>query len=348
MDKKSELDLISALVDYHNSWNGAIWKDDLQNQFDEAMGENKIILSTVKLNDKAKNVLHNNPQLNRVVSSLIDAYDDLPYRPDTAFDFCWRAFEILMGIVVKGKNLNQKISDTCEKISKLISANSNVGNTIKSLNEHCSYAGIKFFIQRLVDTEKSIHANNIFIIGDTYDKVIDRVKSVLGKTFYNDFCNTYFVHNAAHENTDITTDNKRKAVMLIKKYLLTDAIPKSSKTTTNPIDFSKYQTLFVNAKKTNIKKINVKRMEVIINCILYTSRCFRFHGNYFSPFKSNLSNLTHYYEYYYFLIYTYAMFWYLLYCYLDTEKIEKIFTLDAVNKSVERSLRNLEKLPNEY
>ena len=42
------------------------------------------------------------------------------------------------------------------------------------------------------------------------------------------------------------------------------------------------------------------------------------------------------------------MFWYLLYCYLDTEKIEKIFTLDAVNKSVERSLRNLEKLPNEY
>ena len=42
-----------------------------------------------------------------------------------------------------------------------------------------------------------------------------------------------------------------------------------------------------------------KRIELYVSCVIYSSRCERFHGDYYSPLKSSLADLATYYEYYF-------------------------------------------------
>lgn len=349
--------MTGAFVVFHNSWKGAAWKGDLQKKFDETMGKDNRILSTVKLQDNAADVLFQNAEVNRLFAGVLDAYDDLPYRPDTSFDFCWRAFEILMQMF--GEHFGwqprefagKKFADVCSLINDYFPANSKMASTIDALNARCSLVGIRFMLQRLVDTDNLDETDDIteqkdtLIIGNQLKNVISRVKHAVGDDFYVDFCKKYYKQKDISEdprnpkwiNTDIAAERIFKASQVIKKFFITgfefDLKTKAPEGVVISDRIYKYST--------------AKVMELIISGILYTSRCYRFHGDYFSPFKSNRSSLSHYYEYYYFLIYTYAMFWYLLYCYLDIEGIEKFFTLDAVNDCVDRCLKNLDKLPNE-
>ena len=343
-----ELEMTGAFVAFHNSWKGAAWKGDLQKKFDEVLGKDNRILSTVKLQDNAADVLYHNPEINRLFAGLLDSYDDLPYRPDTSFDFCWRAFEILMSMFSghfnwkANESQSKRFSDICGKIEEYFAADSKTYSSIKNLNEHCPLNAIRFMLQRLVDTDNLPEPDDIteekdsLIIEEQYDNVSKRVNNTLG-AFYGDFCHKYYKQDNIDKgtalkpkltlvNVDLSVENMRKASLLIKKYFLTERTIILSSTYNFP---------------------TAKVIELIISGILYTSRCYRFHGDYFSPFKSNRSSLSHYYEYYYFLIYTYAMFWYLLYCYLDIEGIDKFFTIDAVNDCVERCLKKLDKLPNE-
>ena len=342
---KEELEMTGAFVAFHNSWKGAAWMGDLQRKFDETMGKDNRILSTVKLDDNAQDVLYNHPEINRLFAGLLDSYDDLPYRPDTAFDYGWRAFEILMSMFSEHFNwqpkesMSKMFSDICGIITGHFANNNDMSATIRNLNEHCPISGISFMLQRLVNTDLLFEPDDITKVKDTliveeqYEYVAKRVANAMGKEFYNDFCEKYYrqdqipyKNGMVTVNIDLEPNNKRRACLLIKKYLITE----------RKITLLKEYDAFTTAKV----------MELIISGILYTSRCYRFHGDYFSPFKSNRSSLAHYYEYYYFLIYTYAMFWYLLYCYLDINGIEKFFSLDAVNECVERCLKKLDKLPN--
>lgn len=343
-----ELEVTKAFVAFHNSWKGAPWIGDLQKKFDEVMGKDNRILSTVKLQDNAADVLFKNAEINRLFAGVLDAYDDLPYRPDTAFDFCWRAFEILMLMFSNhfnwkpNESQSKKFADICGLIEKTFALNSKMYPSIKTLNEHCPLSAIRFMLLRLVDTDNLPEPDHItevidsLIVEEQYDNVSKRVKNALGD-FYDDFCKKYYTQDTIDKgtpakpkpmlvNVDLSAENMRKASRLMKKYFLSE-------------------TTIVLSTSYNFSTAKV--IELIISGILYTSRCYRFHGDYFSPLKSNRSSLSHYYEYYYLLIYTYSMFWYLLYCYLDIEGIEKFFTLDAVNECVERCLKNLDKLPNE-
>ena len=352
-----ELEMTGAFVAFHNSWKGAAWKGDLQKKFDEVLGKDNIILSTVKLQDNAADVLYHNPEINRLFAGLLDSYDDLPYRPDTSFDFCWRAFEILMSMFSGHFNwqpkefMGKKVADVCSLINDCFPANSKMASTIETLNKKCSLVGIRFMLQRLVDTDNLPEPDDMtepkdtLIISNQLKNVISRVKYVTGDEFYDNFCKKYYKQKDISEdprnhkwiNIDIEAERIFKAAQVIKKFFVTGF----------RFDLKTNAPDGVNISDSTYEYSTVKVMELIISGILYTSRCYRFHGDYFSPFKSNRSSLSHYYEYYYFLIYTYAMFWYLLYCYLDIEGIDKFFTIDAVNDCVERCLKNLDKLPNE-
>ena len=356
-----ELEMTGAFVAFHNSWKGAAWMGDLQKKFDETMGKDNRILSTVKLDDNAQDVLYNHPEINRLFAGLLDSYDDLPYRPDTAFDFCWRALEILMEMFrehfqwTATESRSKIFKDICGKIEEYFATNNQMSAKIQQLNSHCPVSAIRFMLQRLVDTDNLYEPEDItevkdsLIVDEQYDNVSKRVKNTLGD-FYEPFCEKYYRRAIVDKgtatkpkpttvNTDITADNQYKATGLFKKYLIEGksisiGIKSKDSDGNETIEYKEY--FFSTAQIA----------ELIISGILYTSRCYRFHGDYFSPFKSNRSSLAHYYEYYYFLIYTYAMFWYLLYCYLDINGIEKFFSLDTVNECVERCLKKLDKLPN--
>ena len=96
---KRELEWTDLRVSYNNSWpNNGKWHSDVQKALDEWLQNQNItqIFTPVKLGDKAIDILFQNAKLNKLLSGIIDIYDELPYRPDEGFDIAWRSLEILM------------------------------------------------------------------------------------------------------------------------------------------------------------------------------------------------------------------------------------------------------------
>ena len=94
---------------YNNTWDGSQqWKTELQDVLDKNLAAHgfKQILVPVKLEPNACDILfkQENARLARLFSNIIDIFDELPYRPDVAFDLCWRSFEILLSYIMKQKN----------------------------------------------------------------------------------------------------------------------------------------------------------------------------------------------------------------------------------------------------
>lgn len=89
-----------------------------------------------------------------------------------------------------------------------------------------------------------------------------------------------------------------------------------------------------------------KRVELYVSCVIYSSRCERFHGDYYSPLKSSLADLTTYYEYYFLLIYTYFLWGIVMFKIQQLEGEHEALTVSAMCDSISKSLSNLAILPN--
>ncbi len=73
-----------------------------------------------------------------------------------------------------------------------------------------------------------------------------------------------------------------------------------------------------------------KRLEFLLSCVLYTSRCERFHGDYFSPFKSDRANLDTYAFSYYLLAFCYIYLLTLIHRHCELNNIGEICSLDSI------------------
>ena len=97
----------------------------------------------------------------------------------------------------------------------------------------------------------------------------------------------------------------------------------------------------LNGKK--YKKIpQEKRIEFIISCILYVSRCERYHGDYMSQFKSSLAKQATYHNFYFLLTITDLLFWIVMYKFMEHESIPVLFELDKLTECSETRRKNLE------
>ncbi len=86
-------------IAYNNMWPKAgQWHSDVQQMLDEWLYGQGItqIFEPVKLSEGAKDILFPNAKLNKVVSGIVDIYDELPYRPDEGFDIAWRSLEVFL------------------------------------------------------------------------------------------------------------------------------------------------------------------------------------------------------------------------------------------------------------
>lgn len=327
-DIDTELEMTRQFVDFFNSWQGNPWHGRLQKEFDEMMKGNRLILRPVKFNKDAADKLYSNAKVNRVFSVLLDLFDDLPYHPDFAFEKCWRALEILEKMCGFSGDANARIFAACDRISHLFIGSPDAEKVVESLNEACSTRGINFMINKMVDIASLPVSHTSLTVEDISQDVNDVVKNVLGEACYQDFSSKYFAQherNKATINHGIIYENSRKAMKFVQNFLLTGKEFNLNDNNYAPIDLC-------------------SRMKLIVGGIISTSYSYRFNGDFFSPLKSDRSKLSHYYEYYYFLIYSYAMFWYLLYCHLEGD--EKFFTLDAVNECIKGCMDNLKGLPN--
>ena len=95
-------------IEYNNSWPNKVVEFPIQKAFIELLASKEIknILIPIKL----PNI--DDTQFQRLLSFKIDIYDQLPYKPDIAFDIAWRTFEAYTLFHANSNGWNTK-KNTC-------------------------------------------------------------------------------------------------------------------------------------------------------------------------------------------------------------------------------------------
>lgn len=321
--EQKEYDQTRLRVEYNNSWPRERWCSPLQEELLTKMKEAGIeqVFFPLALNEEsAVDVLFRDARLNRIVSSLFDLYDELPLRPDAAFDVAWRALEIVIHFYLKEyypkalESPNDKIPASIEHI---ISCMTN--SVFKPQLDKCpSLMGV---LNRLIDdglSESVLHyiVARMFLPGELQVKtqwaqVSTRCREILGKQLFDEYRDKYV------KDDTLDAGNHRNAERLLLLILKGNTISLE-----HDFEALDLQT----------------RITFILSGILYSSRCERFHGDYFSPLKSDRSTLKTYYGQYWLLTVSYLFFWMAVYKYLEKKRAVVFFTLENLADCIGRTI----------
>lgn len=281
-------------IDYNNKWPDEVIIFAGQQDFDKLLNEKGIknILRPIQL------PLIEDFQFQRLLSFKIDIYEQLPNRPDIAFDLAWRTFEAYSAYFahIGSWNTNKTwkiLNKTSEDILiNQINRNSNLSNALVILFNSVPLQATEFLVRRLFETTTAS-------LKSQQTQIIERVTDSLGQDLFDCFKNKYGA---------LTPDNQRKAGMLLQ--LIISGIKVD-------IDGKFYQ----------LDKLQT--IKLLINGLLYTYRNERFHGDAFSPFKSSKTQIKTYAHSYYCLIATYFFISQLIYQHFPTQ-----FNIDIIADSL--------------
>ena len=309
-------------IHYHNVQEKGVtvWKEQAQNVLKQKMDECKLvqIFDPLHLNEaKALEILFEQAKLNKIHSMYCDLYEELPYRPDMAFDVVWRSFEVMSkyycgevlgNVGISDVDMFQRISK--EVILPILNKNNQLEKAFNSLVEAIPESTLRFVVVRLyLKRELGIYPQ--------LNLIRDRAKNILSEEMYNDFHDTYF-----DVNNILSRDNHIKAAKMLRSIILGEVVALNGK---------KYKDLSFDL-----------RIEFIISCILYVSRCERYHGDYMSQFKSSLAKQAIYHNFYFLLTITDLLFWIVMYKFMEHESIPTLFNLDKMAECSEKRRKNLE------
>lgn len=319
-------------VSYHNSWSSnPIWKDALFKQVQSNLNANNLsqILSPLQIDTAvATDVLYNAPKLNRLFSTLLDVYELLPYHPDMAFDCMWRTLEVAIKMYVsdfdshftdKAANhyVHLRTEDyllhICDSVFvKGGKADSNVLNLLNQWIENIPFSTLRFVTARM------FLSNELQLIPDS-DNVSKRTREELGTSLYEDLKLKYFTNN------ELSADNHRRIILFMRKLLRGEQM-----------------TIETTEGKTHTYKLSLQyRVVFICSSIMYSSRCCRFHGDYFSILKSERSNLNTYYGQYWMFTLCYYLFWVILHSSTEKYGLKPFFSLKEVHTSSAATMYNM-------
>lgn len=281
-----ELEYTQKRIRYNNEWqSNPIWDDGIVTVVKERMKAADIQQIFCPLHiqeDVATDYLYRTPDVNRSISVMLDSYDELPFRPDYAFDIIWRATELLM--VKQAKFWKPKPEHIPDIISKTVSdviipsANKDAGiqQALENLIDAVPISALRFtFVRMFLESEMAVLPQ--------LNKIKERCIETLGKDLYQAIDSKY-----------ICDDRKTQEMNVVKASQMLRILMRDGK-------------VELLTKKFSLSL--QERIDFILNGLIYTSRCERFHGDYFSPTKSDRSNLDVFYSYYWLFLFTYTLFW---------------------------------------
>ena len=306
---KRELQWTGKRIEYNNMWpDCGLWKSDIQQELNNWLKQQNLfhIFEVVKLSDTAQQVLFDNAKLNKLFSGILDIYDELPYRPDEAFDIAWRSLEIFMNhhrnIAWQADGDRTAPHLIMRTVKDLIMPLTKNDTRVKAMWEGF-LANLPLSV--LIYTINRCYIKHDLAINTQIKKVSERAEDVLTKALYDDIRIQYNLEQDVKPAVDVL----RNAALLLQLIL------KGREVTINK---HKYQLGLEN------------RLEFLLSCILYTSRCERFHGDYFSPFKSDRANLDTYAFSYYLLSFCYIYLWMLIYRHCELNQVDEICSLKSI------------------
>lgn len=281
-------------VDYNNKWPEKVISFSGQEAFNTLLNEKGI-----------KNILRpiqipyiEDFQFQRLLSFKIDIYEQLPKRPDIAFDLAWRTFEAYSAYFATIGNWNTtKTWKILNKTSEDILINQLNGNlellqAIKNLFSSVPLQATEFLVRRLFETTTGS-------LKSQQAQIEERVKDSLGEDLFTSFKTKYGT---------LTPDSQRKAGMLLQLMIAG-----------NRVD--------INGK--NFQLSTLQTLKLLINGLLYTYRNERFHGDAFSPFKSSKTQIKTYAHSYFCLIATYFFISQLIFRHFESQ-----FNLNTIANSL--------------
>ena len=178
-------------------------------------------------------------QFQRLLSFKIDIYEQLPNRPDIAFDLAWRTFEAYSAYFAYIGNWNTtKTWKILNKISEdilinQINQNAKLDNAFINLINSIPLQATEFLVRRMFEvTTASLKSQQT--------QIIERVTDSMGSDFFNSFKNKYPV---------LTPDSQRKAGLLLQKIISGNRIE-------------------LNGREFGLSKLQI--VKLLINGMLYT------------------------------------------------------------------------------
>lgn len=309
-------------VNYHNRQvkGTDMWMEQAQKELKKKLDETglKQIFVPLHLNEvPTTEFLFVNAKLNKIHSMYCDLYEELPYRPDMAFDVVWRSFEVMSKYYsckvwndpdIKDTLLFQRVSQ--EVIVNLLNSNNQLEKSFNLLFESIPDTTLRFMVVRLFVSRDLVVLPQLHYIKE-------RAKKILTDNHYDAFYNTYFEANGT-----LSPENHIKAARMMRSILKGEAVEM------NGVSFKPFDLC--------------ERIELLISCILYVSRCERYHGDYVSQFKSNMAKQVTYYNFYYLLTITDLLFWMVWYKFADHQRLGQIFSLEELAAYSERRRANLD------
>lgn len=207
-----------------------------------------------------------------LLSHYLDGIDQLPFRPDIAFDSIWKALDHEFFKVKDESSLPQHTSRFDAFLDR-ITQNNNVSNAFESLSKVIPMQTCEFVAKRILTSkiEPDNHA----------DAFLKKVRNCMGVDLYNDFLSKYESLWLAS-----SSEVQRKSGGVLRKLMLGDVVT---------IGGNSYQ--FTNEQCSSF----------LISIVMPQYRNERFHGTTVPPFRSSTAKLKTYAHAYYLFFVAYGL-----------------------------------------
>lgn len=215
--------------------------------------------------------VNENRDYNILVSNIMDALDNMPTRPDLAFEFYWKALDKFLVTVSKSTKTNKaQLQDLIKYLSSFAERNKKIEHLFNEFFECVPEKTVKYIYRKLFqeyDSNKKIDeiektTRQLHFRLYDYEKLSNNsnIKLIID-----------FISNEYGYNPDDNYMKLRNGWRFFHRLLLGETITKDK-----------------NGKKVKSKSFSFEeKMNIFINGILYTFRNDRFHGNMISPFRTS-------------------------------------------------------------
>ena len=223
----------------------------------------------------------------RCVGHFLDALDQIPNRPDYAFDHFYR-------VIDKGGSAlfpDQGNKGIAQGLGKKFLAHNRLlwESVIDSLCISMPLRTLEFLAKRVLAAEPLAPEPN--------KALHNRAQNAFGQRFHSAFIRKYTCNELGFPIADAANASRTDAAKLLKLYMSGKAGTRTKTGVDPALDLT---------APTNVPD-HARRFEVMLSLLLFTIRNERAHGITISPFRTSKSSIDRYESYYYTMLLAYVV-----------------------------------------
>lgn len=220
------------------------------------------------------------PEFQRCVGHLLDALEEIPRRPDFAFDHFYRIIDITGSHFHTGgnKGICQNMPETLLKLDS--------PNWKSIIDTICLAMPLRTY---------ELLAKRLLTASIEKTPLHKRAEHAFGARFHNAFVRKYSLDSKGQPLMTAPDVNRHSAAKLLKLYM-SGTVGMRAKAASDPaLDF------------TNTRNVadHRRRSEVLMSLLLFTVRNERTHGAIISPFRTSKVTMDRYESYYFIMLISY-------------------------------------------